>query len=144
MPERSIREQREGPRPQLGVRGRAQLSLSSAPPGPQETPWTWEVSGRSSLISVAPKLHLQSPADYSLQPTSTQSQVCFSDAARENTNIFRYLFSQSALEYFHPSLVLFLAPVLGFKMPHHDTAFLEGRTSVLKKWMWREWFPKQQ
>lgn len=121
------------------VRGRAQVSPSSAPPGPQVKPWPWEFSGSSSLISVGPKFHLQSPADCSLEHTSTQLQVCFSDAARENTNIFRYLFSQNVQEFFHPSFVIFLAPVLGFfsplKMPHHNIAFLEGRTTVLNRRM---------
>lgn len=144
MPERSIWEQGEGPSPQPGFRGRTHLSPSSAPPGRPVKPRPWEVSGNSSLISAGPKFPLQSPADYSPEYTSTRFLVCFSDAARENTNIFRYLFSQSVLEYFHPFSVLFLAPVLGFKMPHHDIAFLEGRTTVLKMRMQREWFPKQQ
>lgn len=102
------------------ARGRAQPSPPSAPPGPQAKPWPWEVSGSSSLISVGPKFHLQSPADYSLEHTSTQLQVCFSGAARDNTNIFRYLFSQNVQQYFHPPSVLFLAPVLVFFLPPKD------------------------
>ena len=84
------------------------------------------------------------PAGSSPEHASSQLQVCFSDAARENTNIFRCLFSQNVREFLHPSSTLFLAPLLGFQMPHLNIAFWEGGTTVLKKRMRREWFPKQQ
>lgn len=58
------------------------------------------------------------------------------DAAREDTTIFRHLFSQNAPEYFHPSPALSLPPVPGFKTPHHDTALWEGRTPARSRWMW--------
>lgn len=75
------------------------------------------------------EFHLQSPADSGLEQTAAWSTPPHNyksvslDVARENTNIFRYLFSQNIQERFHPFPVLSLVPVLGLRLLHRDIAF---------------------